>query len=251
VPAFFVFLILLFSLAAAPGSASPRQEEPRRIPGAEKVQVNLVLIDVVVRDRKDRPLSGLGRRDFELLVDRLPVEPADIETFEEICPAPPGDTAAPAQAATTAATAPAPSQTEFSVQRHIVLYLDFSQLTLSGRQQALRAARNHVAAHVGASDRVMILAFKRTLRLVQDFTSDAALLASRIDAMIDDVATLDTDVLDERQQMIEVASKGRDGVGGSYYARRELASMNADTMPGRAAGRITRLMVSDLVAPMA
>ena len=32
---------------------------------------------------------------------------------------------------------------------------------------------------------------------------------------------------------------------------REIASMNADTMPGSAAGSTTRLIVSDLVAPIA
>ena len=32
---------------------------------------------------------------------------------------------------------------------------------------------------------------------------------------------------------------------------REMASMKAETMPGSAAGSTTRLMVSDLVAPMA
>src|SRR5207247_9194211 len=80
--------LLLCASAASPG-ATDTPPTPARIAGAEKVQVSLVLIDVVVRDRKDRPVAGLTRDDFELLVDRLPAAATDIESFEEVCPAGP------------------------------------------------------------------------------------------------------------------------------------------------------------------
>jgi VWFA-related protein len=194
--------------------------------------VNLVLIDVVVRDRKDRPLSGLRREDFELFVDRKPIDPSNIESFEEVCPAPAEGTAPSGQAATPAA--PAPTAAGTTPVRHIVLYLDFSQMSLAGHRQALKAARDQVAVQVGPSDRVMILAFKRSLRLVQDFTSDAALLASRLNEMLDDVATVDTDVLEERHQMTDVAGKACDGTGSTCVARRELAATYAHMEQARA-----------------
>ena len=55
---------LLLSLLA-PAAA----EEAPSTSGTEQVRVSLVLIDVVVRDRKENPVTGLTREDFELMVD--------------------------------------------------------------------------------------------------------------------------------------------------------------------------------------
>jgi len=207
-----------------------RTETPARIAGAEKVQVNLVLIDVVVRDRKDRPVSGLTRDDFELLVDRLPVDPADIESFEEVCRQTP-EAGVPTAASPEPPAAPAPvtagEATAASSPRHIVVYFDFSHLSLGGRRQALKSAREHMVSLVGPDDRVMILAYKKGLRLVQDFTSDAALLASRLDDMLADNTTLDSNVLEEGQNMYDVANKPCDVTGSTCTARRSLADTYA------------------------
>ncbi len=40
----------------------------------DTVYVQVVEVDVVVTDRKGRPVSGLKRDDFELYVDGVPVE---------------------------------------------------------------------------------------------------------------------------------------------------------------------------------
>ncbi len=213
---------LLILLMVAPltraGDPAPQGQEIPRIGKPEQVEVSLVLIDLVVRDRKDRPVSGLTLADFELLVDRLPVDPSDIESFEEICPAaseaPPSLSASPnaARPPQAEAAAPPPDGPPLAL-RHIVLYFDFSQMTLGGRRQSLMAARDHVASRVTASDRIMILAYKDGLRLVQDFTSDHAALVARLDEMIADPLTLDIEVVEENQKMRDVASKACEPVG--------------------------------------
>jgi len=203
--------LIACALATAGPSAAPRggQEEPaetpRRIGTTEKVQVNLVLVDVVVRDRRDRPVSGLERDDFELLVDRLPTAPGDIETFEEIC-APTASGAGPAPG-TPQAGAPAGAAQATDI-RHIMMYYDFSQLSLSGRRQALRSTRDNLPSLIGQGDEVMIFAFKDGLRLVQDFTSDLALLESRIDEMIASNATHDLEIIEEASNMADIARSG-------------------------------------------
>ena len=40
----------------------------------DSVDVHVVEVDVVVTDRKGRPVAGLTREDFELYVDGQPVE---------------------------------------------------------------------------------------------------------------------------------------------------------------------------------
>ncbi|HET9481638.1 MAG TPA: VWA domain-containing protein, partial [Candidatus Polarisedimenticolia bacterium] len=204
-PAALVFAALCLSLALPP-LAARTTDRPLRIGGSERVRVDLVLIDVVVRDRKDRPVSGLSKDDFELLVDRLPVPPESMETFEEICapqePAgPPSPKAPDPIALSPASPAIAGPAAAAGPARHIVLYFDFSHMTLSGRRQALDAARDYIGVGMTPGDRVMILAFKKDLRLVQEFTSSTSLLAGRLDELIADSATLDSDVLEESQNM--------------------------------------------------
>ena len=193
-------------LASQPGSAAI-PETPRRIAGTEQVEVSLVLIDIVVRDRKDQPVSSLTRDDFELRIDGIAVDPTDIESFEEIC----GET--PAVPASAAAASPPPATPSVAsstgspaAPRYIIIYFDFAHMSMSGARLAMRGARDHVTQHLNPADRVMILAYKNGLRLVQDFTSDAALLVSRIDAMRADPATIETEVGEEDANALEVLS---------------------------------------------
>jgi len=166
-------------------------------PGSERVRVGLALIDVVVQDRSDQPVPGLTRADFEIRVDGRRVEPSEIERFEQICSAPEG-------------TSPVSSASGPPALRHIVLYLDFSQMTLPGRQRVLQAAREHFAKGLDPSDRVMIVTHKNDLKVIQDFTADGSVLAARLDGLQDDASTLDTDVLEESQNIADVAKSSPD-----------------------------------------
>ncbi len=250
----------------ASGPAAPEgTEAPRRIGVAEHVQVPLVLIDVVVRDSKDRPVPGLTLADFELLVDRLPVDPNDIETFEENCSpmeiAPPPAVATAAQALTPEAPAPA---TAASVGgRHFVLFFDFSHLSLNGRYQSLHAARRYLAGTNVSDEQFMILAYKNSLRLVQDFTSSREILMGRLDGLAGEVASLETEVLEEFSKQRELSQPQRDPASaGTCIGRLQLASSFAteeeararrairtmeDLMPGLAAlpGRKALVLFSD------
>jgi len=189
-------IIFTLLLVGQPGSAAP-PETPKRITGTEQVQVNLVLIDVAVRDRKDQPVTSLTRDDFELRIDGVAVVPTDIESFEEVCE----EQAAAAPQATTAGAAVA---TPTPAPRHIVIYFDFSHMSVAGARLAMRGARDQLARQPVPADRVMILAYKNGLRLVQEFTTDTALLVSRIDAMLSDRATIETDVMEEDTNAREV-----------------------------------------------
>ncbi len=68
----FASLLFLFGQAALP-------TQPSR-PFIDSVDVQVVEVDVVVTDLKDRPVKGLKREDFELYVDGQPV---DITNFFE------------------------------------------------------------------------------------------------------------------------------------------------------------------------
>lgn len=218
----------LLPLAVALGSASDENQIPR-VGEAERVEVNLVLIDVVVRDRKERSVSGLSREDFELLVDRRPVDASEIETFEELCQAAdpavsPEDRVAGQPQSSQASVEETRGGESHPVPRYIVIYLDFSQMSLAGRALSLRAAREFLLTGITPRDLVMIVTHKMGLRLVQDFTSSGSLLVSRIDELLADRATLDMDVLEEPARIADVALRPCEPNFVSCTARRALAT---------------------------
>jgi len=192
--------------------SAPADRATPRIAGAEKVQVELVLIDVIVRDRKDQPVRHLGRDDFELTIDGRRVDASEIESLEEICTEEPGSPAGPQAAGAEESSPPAPyspAPANPALSRHVILYFDFAHLTMSGSRLALRSARRYLtrAPELGdaaGSETIMLLGFRNGLRLVQDFTTDRALLVSKIDAMLSDPATIDTDVMEEEKNALEV-----------------------------------------------
>ena len=57
-----IFVPILLVLSAWSRGAS-QEQTPTAIP-PERVRVGLVLIEVVVRDRKDQAITGLGREQF-------------------------------------------------------------------------------------------------------------------------------------------------------------------------------------------
>ncbi len=235
-----LLLLLLVAPLTRAGDPAPQGQEIPHIGKTERVEVNLVLIDVVVRDRKDRPVAGLTLDDFELRVDNTLVGPDGIESFEEICPAPlvdaPDDhkalAKAPSPAAPDANLRPAPALTHVS-PRHIVVYFDFSQMSHPAVSHSIEGARRILASQLTPNDRVMILAFRRELRLVEEFTSNAALLTSRLEALSKDNTILDSSVLEEPQTLASIASVPRD-LNGAYTARRALASIYATMEQSRA-----------------
>ncbi len=234
--------ILLLSPALAESSAqrAAPQETPR-ISAPERVEVSLVLIDVVVRDRKDRPVAGLTLDDFELRVDNTLLGPDAIESFEEICSALPeegrddrkGLAKAPSPAAPDANTRAAPALAPVS-PRHIVVYFDFSQMSHPAVSHSLAGARGFLASRLTPDDRVMILAFTKELRVIQEFTSDGALLASRLETLSKDNTILHSDALEEEQALASIARVPSDAKKGQFTGRRAIASTLAFSEQSRA-----------------
>jgi len=201
-------IVLTLSSLLLLAAGEPAESPPVRS-GTEKVEVNLVLIDVVVRDRKENPIRGLTRGDFELVVDAKPADPAAIEVFEEVCVEAAGEAGAtpPQEPSPKPATGEAPraAPAAGAASPHIVVYLDFSQLSMAAHRKSILAARDYFAADMQPSDRTMILAYMNGLRLVQDFTSDKSLLVSHLDTMLDNNAVIDTDAFEEGSNIVAVA----------------------------------------------
>jgi VWFA-related protein len=101
----------------------------------------------------------------------------------------------------------------------------------------------------------MILAYMKGLRLVQDFTGDRNLLVSRLNALLDDRETLDSEALEEPSNMVTVAENLPRKVEALAFALREEARIRgslealASVMPRLAGlrGRKALVLFSDML----
>lgn len=202
-------LAILAALAVTlAGGASVAQEAGKRetilrptgriLP--ERAEVDLVLIDVLVKDREGNPATDLAKSDFELLIDRLP---APISTFESYCL--PAETAGRQEG--VAEAVPEESALAEAQPRYVVLFFDVNHLTKQGLERSVDASLDYVRTQKRPNDRVMLLAMKGRPILLEDFTDDAGRLAARLAEFRSDRDMLDMSYLEERLNKLDILSK--------------------------------------------
>jgi VWFA-related protein len=152
--------------------------------------VNLVLVDVVVRDRRGAIVTGLKSDDFQLVEDGKPQQILTF-AFEQIggnaapverasllagatASAAPRVTATAADApATTPARAPAPLTSEdVAGHRLLTLLFDTSSMQPEDVQKATDEAIKWVDEKMSPADLVAVATIGSTLQILSDFTSE-------------------------------------------------------------------------------
>ena len=153
-----------------------------------KVTSDLVLTNVVVRDRKTgQPVRGLTRDDFTLTEDGKPqqITSFDTEDVNEAAALRPPDTAQGASGRATlgaslAAGISPVSPEQLSGHRLIVLFFDTTSLQPDDLERVQAAARDYVQGRMQAADVVSVVSLGNTLSVDQDFTQDKSLLLHAI-----------------------------------------------------------------------
>lgn len=210
------FAVLLVAALATAGHplAQREGEQPLRPSGLvlpERAEVNLVLVDVLVRGRGGAPVRGLEEKDFELRIDRLP---APIDSLESYCPPEGTQAVATGEERTGQPGAPAPA-----VPHHVILFFDISHLTKQGKERSFDAALSYVREEMRPGDRVMLLAMKGNPVLLESFTDDRDLLATRLEEVKADEEMLDLSYLEERLNVLDILSRDC-GIPGTRCQRR-------------------------------
>ncbi|HEX6201834.1 MAG TPA: VWA domain-containing protein, partial [Thermoanaerobaculia bacterium] len=192
---------LSFALGAAGGAAAQQAAEPPAAPAPaadeqaddqsvffDRVDVDVVNVDVYVTDRRGEPVTGLTAGDFEVFEDGRPME---ITNFYAVADGRPAVAEAPAesvgetasQAAADGAAAPAERFEPPEDQRlHLVVYVDNLNIRPENRAWVFEAVRRFVYQHVRAEDRVMLVTYDRSLHVRQPFTSDPELVVAALEA---------------------------------------------------------------------
>ncbi len=182
------FAVLFFALSARPQTAPASQppaadQTPQSSTFTLKVNSDLVLTNVVVRDRKTGEIvKGLTEKDFTVTEDGKPQRIASFD-FESV------DEAAPLNEATINASAPngvfgakagTATQEELRNHRLIVMFFDITSMQPDDLDRAQDAARNYINKQMHPADLVAVVSLDATLSLDQDFTANKALLLKAV-----------------------------------------------------------------------
>jgi VWFA-related protein len=176
----------------------------------EEVEVRVMDLDVVVTDRKGRPVPGLKREDFTVRVGGKTVP---IDYFARVQE---GAIHAPdlADASPDQVLAAHRGFDEAYVPRHFLMYIDLGHLTPEARKRGLEALRDLVT-RLGPSDRGRVVVFDRRSRPLTEWTSNKEELFSAISRVEEFVGM--TRLQWERQTLHEVDFGA--AIGGSHRAQ--------------------------------
>jgi VWFA-related protein len=179
-------LALISVLALLCSSAAPQQQEEYTF----RVQAELVLVNVTVKDKSGNFIRGLKPQDFTILEDNKPqkVVSFDIENIDAVAaqnvaqatplPNSPSQSEVPANASKPAASA----ADQFKDRRLIILFFDLSAMEPDEIDRAITSAEHYVDTQMAPADLVSIVSLGSSLLVNQDFTSDHDLLKKQLQA---------------------------------------------------------------------
>lgn len=143
-----------------------------------RATTNLVIVDVFVRDRSGKEITGLTKEDFTVLEDGKPQQIAIFE-FQRLDASgpPPAPARLPRSVARpqTIAVA-APGKIQYQDRRLLVLFFDHSSMPPADQVRAHEAALKFLREHMQPADLVALMSFSTQLKVEQDFTDDRELL---------------------------------------------------------------------------
>jgi VWFA-related protein len=157
----------------APPSPPQPTDRPVQVFGVEATRV---LLDVVVRDGKDNPVTDLEAADFEVYEDgvRQQVDLFEITGSPAPTAPPPGPAAAPSA---PSAPPPAPSRR----QDIALVAFVFDRLSPDARNLATKAALTYLDGGRRDTDRVGVFLIDLSLVTLQSYTTEAALIRQALE----------------------------------------------------------------------
>jgi VWFA-related protein len=173
------------AMAWTPSSPQAPGQAPR---ATFKSGLDLVVVNVVVRDKAGMPVRGLTRDDFVVLEDGKPQTVSSFD-FEEIenAAVPSMETTTvlgalgrpAAPAAATPAAGEARPTADMKDRRLIVLFYDLGAMQPEEVSRAVQSGRDYVNAKMAPADILAVVSLTTSLAVDQDFTADrTALLAA-------------------------------------------------------------------------
>lgn len=183
---FAVFLsVLLAALPAMPQNAAQGHPAQNGQTITFKVNSELVLTNIVVRDRKTGELvKGLTEKDFSITEDGKPqhIVSFDCENVDQAAPLTEVTINATAPNGVFGAKAGTATQEQLRNHRLIVMFFDLSSMQPEDLDRAQEAARDYINKQMHPADLVAVVSLDATLSLDQDFTASKDLLERAVNS---------------------------------------------------------------------
>ena len=158
--------------APQPGAPAQTQAASSQPAPVFRTGATAVLLDIVVRDRRGRPIRDLRQDEISVVEDGVARE---VKAFRLVEGAP-----AAAEAGVTAPAPPGVAQPD-PLRRLTLVSLVFDHLSQNGRKMAQKAARDYLSKPMPAGQWIAVFTLDNRLHMQQDFTRDTAALAAAID----------------------------------------------------------------------
>ncbi len=170
-------LVAVLMVGSMTGMAEEQDEaNPDRIGGlafVDEVQVTVVNVDVYVRDRKGRPVQGLGASDFRISQNGVDMPVSNFAELDaEVITHRMAEEAVnvPTQANETAGD-------EADVVEikplWVVIYIDNENIEALDRNRVLRRVRTFVTENLDEPVKMMVVSYQKSLKVMQPFTSQS------------------------------------------------------------------------------
>jgi VWFA-related protein len=160
--------------------SSPAQPQYR-----VRVTSELVLVNVVARDKKGNLLRGLKKEDFTVTEDgkRQEISTFDFEDVDQLPTAGPGEKTVSGTAATGALlhTSNAPAL-DARDRRLVLLFFDFSGMDPEQIERGVDSAKKFVSEKMMPADMIALVSLSTNVRIDLDFTADKAKVLSLLSA---------------------------------------------------------------------
>jgi VWFA-related protein len=184
----FITLVCAWALAAEfPLASLAQQPAPPQSAPAIHATSELVLVNVVARDKKGNLIRDLKQQDFTVLEDgqKQQVASFDFENIDELAlaqqtMATATGTSAPARA--SVAAEPQERAADARDRRLILLFFDFSAMDPEQIDRAVDAAKKYVNTRMQSADLIAIVSLSTNMRLDLDFTDDKTRILSALSA---------------------------------------------------------------------
>jgi VWFA-related protein len=151
-----------------------------------RVETDVVLVNLVVRDKSGAIVRGLKKEDFTLFEDGKQQRVASFDFEQTETQAIPQPAQAVLVAPRTTPSAPAVKPTDklaFRDHRIMVLFFDLTSMQPEEIERAVQAGQKFVDKQMTPSDMVAVISLASSLQVNQDLTSDHDLLAKALARM--------------------------------------------------------------------
>ena len=177
-----ISLALLGSAAGPAARARAQAPADPEAPFSERVDVEVVSVDVIVTDPKQGRVMDLGRDDFEVLVDghAVPIDYFAAPRLALASATKPAALAAESLPELSVPPRPAPAPL---APANLIFYIDQTALENRARHETVSELREFLAARPAGGDRVMVAAFEQDLRVLLQPTTDPVRIARALDEL--------------------------------------------------------------------